>query len=333
MILILVGLLVLASLAYFYSQKKGSWNSEVYSDFAIEDTASVDRIFIADYLGGSVDLVKSEDGSEWWVKDKYRAKDYSVRILLKCFHDIEVKSPITKSKRENIISAISSKGTKVEIYSNGKLNKTYLIGTCAQDQKGTYMVLERGDGSRSAEPLNMYMKKFTGCLKQRFFTENEEWRYTGIFEYPELDFERVSLDIHDNPEFSYSIEFDGENGVDLYDGQGDKQESINELNIKNYLILFKKVHFETYQSYLSPAQEDSLNQVPPAYTFTVEGPGDQKKSVDLFFMKPFRDYEMPDGSISPYDLERMYGRDQEGRIGLVQTYVFNPLLKELPYFK
>ena len=252
---------------YFFKFGGGFANNNVFDDFAIEDTTSIDRILITDNFGQSVDLIRNEDLSIWEVKDKFRAKDYSVKILLKAFHNVKVKGKVPVQKRDNVIKSISSRGTKVEIYSDGDVLKTYLIGSCTEDQKGTYAVLEHGDGERSSEPFILYMDRFTGCLKQRFFTENEEWRYTGIFEYPSMDFSKVELKNHQNPELSFSINYNGGNDIKLIDYEGVSVANFDTLKVKDYLLLYKKVHFETYQSYLTPNGEDSLNRVPPEFYF------------------------------------------------------------------
>ena len=329
---IFVVLVALVLSLYYFKMSSGTFSGEVLEDFAIEDTLSIDRVEISDYMGKSIVLTKNPEDRLWRVNDEYYAKEYSVHILMKTFSDIEVKARVPEARREHVIKSIASRGTKVAIYSNGELNKTYLVGSCAQDQKGTYMVLEHGDGTRSSEPLLMFMKKFTGCLKQRFFTKEEEWRYTGIFDYPEMEFNRVDFTHTENPEFSYSITYDGGNDIKLFDGQGQEMPNMDTLLVKDYLLLFKKVHMETYDSYLSEFSEDSLLQTVPAFTFQVTENSGKKKKIDLYLKKPVMDYYLPDGDIAPWDMERMFGKVEGEEVGLVQTYVFNPLLKELPYF-
>ena len=62
------------------------------------------------------------------------------------------------------------------------------------------------------------------------------------------------------------------------------------------------------------------------------GNDSEKKLVDLFYMPPSKDYVLPDETISDVDLDRFYGRDGTGQIGLCQTFVFDPLLKDIHHF-
>ena len=70
------------------------------------------------------------------------------------------------------------------------------------------MVLGNEDGSIAEEPFIVHMEGFTGFLSTRFFTDEKEWRYTGVFDYPGDGLQRVEIDVHGARPKSYAIAVD-----------------------------------------------------------------------------------------------------------------------------
>ena len=105
-------------------EKKGTL--KVLRDFAVKDTASVDKIFLADKQNATILLERKDN--YWTVNGKYRARRDFIDLLLETIHRVEVAEPVVETKTENVLRRISSDGVKVEIYQNGKLAKTYYVG-------------------------------------------------------------------------------------------------------------------------------------------------------------------------------------------------------------
>ena len=119
------------------------------SDFAIKDSKSIDKIFIVASTGKSVTLSKQD--TNWLVNGKYNARPDNIRLLLKTFRRIDVRSPVPKAAVNNIITEIATGATKVEIYQgNDKPSKIYYVGNPTNDNQGTYMILET-DGVKSTD--------------------------------------------------------------------------------------------------------------------------------------------------------------------------------------
>jgi len=315
---------------YFYSTKnQGKISDKVISDFAIEDTSLVHHIIITDFKGRTIDLKRNNDHVLWTLNDSTYAKEYSVNILLKTFKKIYVMGPVHKAAKEQVIRNIAGSRVVVQIFdSKDDIIKTYYIGSCTQGQKGTYMVLENSEGVRSSEPVITNMKGFIGCLRQRFFTTTEDWLYTGIFDHPNLDISKVTLKNNVTPEQSFSITYAGGNNLKLIADFNHQEIPIfDTLTVKDYLLLYKKVHFETLDSHLSESIEDSLKTALPMYTISVFDNNNKKHYIDIH-PKP-APKSKPDW---PTDRERMYGVMDGTEVGLIQTYVFDPLIKELSDF-
>ncbi len=151
-ILPIVMLIVLAGISiYFYLTKSGSTLKPELTNYAVEDTAAISKIFLADKAGHTITLErKSTD--EWTVNGEFTARQDGVKNLLDAMARVEIKAPVNKSAYETIVKRLSSAGVKVEIYTNGSSpEKVYYVGGSNQEHTGTEMLLE-GSSTPSPHP-------------------------------------------------------------------------------------------------------------------------------------------------------------------------------------
>lgn len=327
LILTLILLITLVAALYYFKKGKGQISNIVLSDFAIEDTSIVDRIVITDFTGKKVDLKKRKNHSRWLLNDSLIAKKYATDLLLKTFKNIYVKGPVQNAAAEQIISKIAGTRIAVQIYSQNEILKTYYVGPCTPAQKGTYMVLEDKNGVKSSTPIITSVKSFTGCLRQRFFTSNDDWVFTGIYNYPNLEINKVLVTNHIEPEKSFKITYEGGNKIKLFSEKGNEIEQFDTLWVKDYLLFYKKVHFESLNSRLLPEQEDSLKNTNPIYTIKVFDNAGDNRTLEVYLKKAPQNHPEWES-----DLERMYGVMDKQEVGIIQTYVFNPILRSLSDF-
>jgi hypothetical protein len=336
LLFILIALTAVVAVIWYFKGDEQNVATGPLADFAIEDTSSINKIYIVDANQRSVTLERDPDSRYWDLNGKHKARKDAVDLLLKTFKRIKVKSPVSKEARDNVIKLVAAAGKKVEIYTDAdttKPLKSYIVGTATQDHTGTYMVLERPDKGRSDVPFITHMEGFTGFLSTRFFTDEEEWRYTGVFDYPDLEIEEVTVQHHEAPEQSFTIEYHGGNDIQLR-SKLLKQNvpSFDTTAVKDYLLLFKKVHIETFQSHLTSAQEDSLLNTSPAYTLSVLENSGQRKKIDLYHKAPVSTILDENGEPEKWDMARMYGVVSGDDVVLVQLFVFDPLLRGLGSF-
>ena len=214
LLLILVALTLVSGVLWFLNEGVSTMDSKPLADFAISDTARVDKIYIVDTDQNAVTLTRDPNSRYWDLNGTYKARKDAVDLLLKTFKRIKVKSPVPEAAKENVIKLLAAGGKKVEIYQGGdEPVKTYIVGNATQDHTGTYMLLETADEGLSTEPFITHMEGFTGFLSTRFFTDVEEWRYTGVFDYPALQITELHVQDHDHPERSFKILYNGGNDI------------------------------------------------------------------------------------------------------------------------
>ena len=163
----------------------GQLNADSTTHFAIDDTARVTRIRIADAQGQVALLERGQHPlGLWTLNGRHLARKDATDLLLKTFKRVSVRQPVQQSAKEGVLRMMASSGKRVDIHLDGADTpaKTWFIGTPTQSHTGTHMLLELPGEGRSDTPYITHMEGFTGFLSTRFFTSEEEWRYTGIYE-------------------------------------------------------------------------------------------------------------------------------------------------------
>ena len=297
------------------------------SEFAVQDTSLVDKIFIADKDGNSALLERT--GERYWkLNGLHFARKDAVDLLLKTFKRARVQRPVPKAELDNVNRLLAGRGKKVEIYQGGdRPVKTWYIGTSTQNHTGTYMVLADENGQLAAEPFIVHMEGFTGFRSTRFFTEEREWRYTGVFDYPGASLNKVEIESVDAHKV-YSIASDSAGVISVTGGR--LVNRMDTLFWQDRFNLFRKVHLETYNNHLTETAQDSLlNRATPAFNLRAWSEGDSvPNQISLYWKAPVSDTYDDNGNLNQWDGARMYAA-YKGEVVLVQRFVFDPLLQGL----
>lgn len=298
------------------------------ADFAIADTAAVDKIFIADKDGNQA-LLERSSGRYWKLNGTHLARKDAVDLLLKTFLRARVQRPVPQGKLSTVNRLLAGRGKKVEIYQGGETPvKTWYIGTSTQNHTGTYMVLADANGQLAEEPFIVHMEGFTGFLSTRFFTDEREWRYTGMFDYPGNSLRRVEVELTEAGGRLYAMEVDS---VGTLRVEGTPLSSrADTLFWQDRFNRFRKVHLETYNNHLTANAEDSLlNRAEPAFRLRAWGQDeDVPNEIELYWKAPISDTYDDNGELNEWDGSRMYAVYKDEAV-LVQRFVFDPLLAGL----
>ena len=325
----LIAIAVLGSIALcmVFLPDSGSLDTDLGTHFAIEDTSRVTRIRIADAQGQVALLERGDHPLGLWTLNKERlARKDATDLLLKTFKRVTVRQPVQQKAKEGVLRMMASSGKRVDIHLDGKEEpaKTWFIGTPTQSHTGTHMLLELPGNGRSSTPYITHMEGFTGFLSTRFFTSEQEWRYTGIYESLPGDIASISARPLDDVGRAASIEWSPD-GKTLA-AKGDFQWiDVPQGTLRDQWLRMCDVHIETWESHLSPQQEDSLSQTQPAWQLNVSYKDGRQLPITLFWKAPIMEEYDLDGTLMEHDGSRMYAI-VHGEVALIQTFVFNPIL-------
>ena len=341
-IILLIVFLALGTAAWFVYNKNSSstLTDQPLADFAIADTASVTKIFISDGKGNKVLVERVPGQTLWKLNNHLLARRDAVNLLLDTFKRIKVRGSLSEKASENMIRVLASSGKKVEIYQGGdEPSKIYYVGTSTPDHMGTIMLLEIPGIGRSEIPYITHMEGFTGFLTPRFFIDENEWRYTGYYEFPKLELSKIEVIDNIKPQESFAIEYKGGNDIKLLGGYQPALETYNgaipvfdTMAVKDYMLLFKKVHFDSYNTMLKPEAMDSIDKVIPAYTIKVTDLNAKTKELKIYLKRAAKKHYDADGNVIPWDMDFLWAKTQDGEYALAQRFVFNPILVPLNRF-
>jgi hypothetical protein len=326
-------LILLTALAvyFFYTKSSGSGtnNKGSKSDFAIKDTTSIDKIFIVDAKGQSVTLTKA-DGT-WLVNGKYRARPDNIRLLMKTFSRIDVRYPVSKRSRSNVVKQIATSATKVEIYQGAnEPSKTYYIGGPTKDHQGTYMVLET-DGEISSVPFVMYIPGTYGYLSSRFFTTPELWRDAVVFKTVPQQIKRIAVTFHETPEESFFINNeDGE--FSLFASGSLEPIPVISDQLIDYVSRYQNIYYEMIDIEWPQSRIDSIVSSPPFITMEVEDLSGTLNKIIIHHMPNFRGTTDTDNVIYEFDVDRMYGFLNDDIFAYIQYATFDNITLPKSYF-
>ncbi len=336
----IVALIILA-IGVFLTNSSSSLNKKE-TDFAIADTATVTRIFLADKQDRTVELVKKP--GYWELNGKYVAHEDNVRMLLKTMQNINIMEPVSNAARNNIIRLLASGATKVEVYQivnrislgslklfpREKLTKTYYVGTHTQDNLGTYMLMEGVEN-----PYITYIPGFRGFISSRYHAREIDWREHIIFKKRLPQIASLQVEFPSEPEESYIITNINDRDFEVKSlFTGERVENIHPERILDVMTSFDDINFEAFLTHFSIHETDSIINQDPFFLMTLTGKNGESTHLKTFRRPALDGQTEYIGVDIPYDIDRMYAvKNNEPYLLLIQYFVFDKISRKLSYFK
>jgi Domain of unknown function (DUF4340) len=330
-IYIILFLVLAASAAALYFNNSNSTIKKELRDFAVKDTSSIDKIFMADRQGSTV-LLERKSKAEWIVNNRLEARQDGINSLLTAVASMEVRSPVGKNLYNNTMKLLASNSIKVELYSDEKLLKTYYVGHSSMDNLGTFMYLEG-----STVPFIMHIPGFNGYLSPRFFTSETSWRKRTIFAYDPGKIKSVSVSDLIFPDSSFIMQRQGDSAYVVTTSSGTNLEPLNREKVITYLINFKNISYESIDERLLEGVKDSLLKAGPFKKVAVAlADGTTKEAV--LYRRPITENSLSKedamGNPLPFDRDNLYAKlANDTAWFLCQYYTWDKLLKTPGYFK
>lgn len=318
------GITILISVIVFFQNKSGTIKKEL-KDFAYEDTASVNKIFLANKSNQTI-LLERISPSKWIVNKKYTARTDAIKNLLDAISSIQVKSPVAKSSIEQITKLLATRSTKVEIYSNNKLVKTYYVGEPTQDNMGTYMILEN-----SSVPFIVHKPGFNGYLTIRYFVNELEWRDVSIFPITISQLHSINVEYPEQIENSYQIIRKSAGLYNLHNFKNEPVAYTDTLLLKETAISIVKAKIDRWLDVNAMHKIDSLSKLKPIALITVKTISGNKYELKLY-RKYFNKRISEKETVLELNPDVMYGILNNNELSLCQYYIFDPLFLRISDF-
>ncbi len=327
-------LIVLSGLTlYILSTKKKSTLNEYEKDFSVKDTASIDKIFIAEKNGHTALLERKAKG-EWTINGKYPARMDAVSLLLYTFARTEVKYLPGEKAKETIIRAIATEGKKVEVYQNGKRSKIWYVGVSTPDQTGTFMLLADPDTDEKHEqPFITSIPGFDGFLNTRFFTDENDWRNRTLLSIAPDQMKSLKIEYADFPDSSFQIQVKDIQHFTISTLKGSPLATADTAAIKQYLAYFMDLTAEVYLNSNTEAVVDSLRRTNHYAQLTVTDKNGKESQLRFFHKQPEKGKEEVYGVKVQFDPDHVYiSYNNLNEFAMGQYFTFGKIFQSLRYF-
>lgn len=306
------------------NNRAGTYKTDL-RDFAVQDTALIDKIFLADKQNKTILLERK--ANQWMVNGVYPARQDLVNVLLKTMLRIKVKDPVPNAAKERAIKILAAKSTKVEIYEGDELSKVYYVGGTTKDSHGTYMIMEG-----SASPFIVEIPGFRGFLSSRYTTQLKEWRSHMVFSHGINSISEIVMEDINEPENSYIVK-NSQKGISLYTYPDKKQIlDFDPIKLKRYLLDFGKVGFSKFVDDISPSQMDSVVNSAPFARLTLVDKHKQSLQIAAY-RKPGWDRLSDQGEAMKVDVDYFFITINSNEMVYAQYYVFDPIFRAIKDFK
>lgn len=340
-VLYLVIMLGALAAILIFQNRKGTLSEK--GQFAIEDTATITRIFLADKRDNIVLLQKETDG-QWTLNDTLKARKEAVNILLKTMHGLAVKAPVSKSSYNNVITRLAANSVKVEVYQmvyrinifdkmklfpHEKRTKVYYVGHPTPDNMGTFMMIEGSD-----TPFVVFLPGLRGYVSARYSAYPADWRDHTIFRTPPDNLKFIKVEFPGEPDQSFLLEKEGRSMIKITQlATGMVLNQFDTSRIVEFVNAYKFIAFESPIDAMEPKVMDSVTHSQPAHIITVGDVNGKVKSIKTFRRPNHDQAEDLDGNLYPWDINRLYALIDDGReLVLVQYFVFDEITRPLSYF-
>ena len=326
----LVILAILGAVAYYVIQQRGQGTMKpALHNFAVEDTTSVTKIFLADKYGRKV-LLERKSAIEWQVNGQFKARKDLVDVLMRTIARVEMKAPVAQSAHNTIVKLMAVKSVKVEIYAGDDRVKTYFVGDATNDNMGTYMLLEG-----SSEPFICHMPGFVGYLTPRFVADPLVWRDTEVFANRLPQIAELEIDYNEYPEKSFRIKRSKKGVFELMSLlPAPKSVGVfDTVGVMRYLLGYDNIRFETVQAY-DTHRVDSIVNSRWYYKIKLTEPNGKVRTVTTYRIPSDPDEVDFNGQPMDWDPDQMHavinGNTKE--IVLAQFHSFDRLTVDYTRF-
>lgn len=322
--LILAILIIIAGI-YYFSNTKGTLNLRV-ADFSVESYQEITKVELtAPEQNLKLELINNQ----WKVNNKYRATQKYVENLLLALNRLTILSPVSKAEKEQIASILKADGILVKVHKNRRIVKEFYVSKPAMNKEKTYMMMEK-----SSEPFIVNIPAFRGLLAELFIADENYWRNRTIFDYEPQNILSIKVEYPQEKRKSFQVINYNDGTFAIQNLTEDKfMQDFDVEKVARYFTFFQRIIFEDVVSDLTAVKIDSVLNSIPYSVITVKDKSDEENRVSVYRKPPEKKYD-EFGQELKFDYDRAYASFNHNKeLIIIQYYIFDPLFKEIDYFR
>ena len=306
-------LIVLVSIYLINKQNYDKSTITKENVFHIDNTSSINRIFLSDREGNTINLIK--DNNNWIINKKFKVRNDAIKTLLSTINKIRIKNPVSNSAYKNVIEYIATTGVNVEIFEGEKVIKSYIIGSNTPNHLATYMIMKNNN-----LPYAIHIPGFNGFLSPRYGIQNNIlsenlWRSRKVFDLNPNQIKKIKYSDFTNTKNSYLLT----NFPIKVRDHKNNYINYNSIKVQKLLNSFKKINCEAFKK-----NKKKLTS---------------SKQIEELVVNDdtLRTYQISDSLIinreDNYNVKRKFATLNNGDFMLIQDYVFNKILISIDEIK
>jgi hypothetical protein len=322
---LILGFLIIIAGIFYFSNTKGTLNLRV-ADFSVEQHQDITKIEI---ITPQEKLKLELTSNQWKVNDKYRATHKYVENLLLALNRLTVLSPVSKAEKEQVASILKADGMLVKVYKNRRTVKEFYVSKPSMNKEKTYMMMEK-----SSEPFIVSIPAFRGLLAELFITDESYWRNKYIFNYEPQNIQSIKVEYPQDQMKSFQA-INYNDGTFAIQNLAEEKfiEDFNVEKVARYFTYFQRIVFEDVVRGLSQDKIDSVLNSTPYCIITVHDDSEEENKVTIYRKPAEKKYD-EFGEEIKFDYDRAYASfNQNKELIIIQYYIFDPLFKEIDYFR
>jgi len=340
--IIAVIVLGVIAVALILTNSRSTFKMEL-SDFAVDDTANITKIFMSDKNNNMLTLTRSKAGN-WLVSDKYAGSKANIELLMGTMLGLQVKASVPKTAVESVIRELATSAVKVEIYQwkyrinlfglvqlfpHEKLAKVYFVGGPIQSNQGSYMIMEH-----SSVPFVVYLPGLRGFVTPIYSPIEKYWRDYSIFKKGIQQIESVKVEFPADPGNSFEVKNSVDMRLRLISLSENQQiPQFDTLQVMNFLAAFRNINFEALLNDMDTHRKDSVLATTPYCIISLTDTGHVTNSIRIFKRGVPPDATDELGKPILYDMDRLYALVNDGKdFTLIQYFVFDKILRTKSFF-
>ncbi len=324
-IFVLLALGVVAGYFIYNSQQQKIVDAD--RKFYVENSDAITKIFMADKTGKKVLLEKV--GKQWIVNGKHKVFQPKIDMLLETIRRVRVDYPVSAKQWDHVVRTLSSKSTKVEIYTDhpGEPHRVYFIGYETLDGLGTYAIMQVA-GRTAKQPYVMHIPGFMGSIEARYFLDEKDWRDLNVFDFKMEEIQEVSLQWTEIPDWSFTLQAQADGSYVM--PENTEGYPLFTTGVDKFLHSFTFLNAEALESE-HPRKDSILNAQEPFLILKVTPKNGNAVSLSFYRMetdKRTKHQYDESGTDLPFDIDRYWGVADNG-LGfvMIQDFVFGKVMR------
>ncbi len=319
-----IALFAIAIYLYIFHFSSGTINPS-NKNFGVIDTSEITSIsFGNDSL--SINLNRTNEG--WMLNGNYKTRSDAVKALLNVITRIEAGIPVAKTVSDSLGKALEAKGTKVNIFKNEKIIKSYTIHFTETLKLGAI-----GKLKSSKMCFTLQIPGFKGNIASLFVLDPDYWKSNRLFIAEISQIARIDVEIPNSPEKSFSVSLD-KKGIHLKASYFDRNiEKFDTASLANFVLCLTDLSFDKILGKTSTSERAAIVLSQPDQIFTITLTNNNRLVLKTYPI-PVDEYRDEFGRTIKFDLNRLYiSFNNDAIIAIANYTAFDPVLKDLSSFR